>query len=222
MVAPVLDLIDIPLTTWRLNGTFIDQGSIYRQRPSPEVDAAWERVETQTPIPINRQDIIAQGKDPDDSVKWPEEFGFGPDAYIGRIDVFHQIHCLNQLRKHLYFNYDYYYHGEHILYNELHVGHCLHTLLQNLMCTGNVDVYPHFWADAQQNAVPDFSINHKCRDFEAILEWHDKHAVPLDEFGAIEIPEGKSPRIMVHAFKEAFEWYDEEHPDDGDLGTALG
>jgi hypothetical protein len=86
----------------------------------------------------------------------------------------------------------------------------------------SLDVYPHFWADAQENAVPDFNINHKCRDFEAILKWHDEHAVPLDEFGALRIPDSKKPRIMVHAFKEAFEWYDAEHPDDGDLGTAVG
>ncbi|CAN9228071.1 unnamed protein product [Alternaria sp. RS040] len=221
--SPVLEQLDIPLTTWRLNGTFIEMGSIYRGRPSPEVDAAWERVETQTPIPISREDVVAQGKDPEDAVKWPVEFGFGPDAYIGRIDVFHQIHCLNVLRKHLHFNYDYYYAEERMnKYHELHTGHCVHILLQNIMCTGNVDVYPHFWADAQENAVPDFNINHKCRDFEAILKWHDEHAVPLDEFGALRIPDSKKPRIMVHAFKEAFEWYDAEHPDDGDLGTAIG
>jgi hypothetical protein len=93
--APILDFIEIPLRTLRLNGTFIEQDppSIYRLPPSPEVDAAWERIETQTPIPITRQDVINQGRDPDDSAKWPESFGFGPDAYIGRIDVFHQV-CL--------------------------------------------------------------------------------------------------------------------------------
>jgi hypothetical protein len=83
-------------------------------------------------------------------------------------------------------------------------------------------VYPHFWADAQENAVPDFSINHKCRDFEAVLEWHDAHAVSIPEFGAIRIPEGMQPRVMNHAFKEAFEWYDSEHTDDAGRGTAVG
>jgi hypothetical protein len=197
-------------------------GSIYRGRPSPELDAAWERVSSQAPVPVNREDILAQGKDPDDVAKWPEEFGFGPKAYIGGIDVFHQIHCLNVLRKHLHFNYDYYYAGKRMnKHHELHVGHCVHLLLQNIMCTGNVDIYPHFWADAVDNAAPDFDINHKCRDFEAILKWHEDHAVPLDEFNALRIPRGQKPRVMVHAFKEAFEWYD-EHPDDGDLGTAVG
>lgn len=224
--APLFDLIDIPMKTWRLNGTFIelDPPSIYRQPPSPEVDAAWERVETQNPIPITRQDIIDQGRDPDDAVKFPESFGFGPDAYVGRIDVFHQIHCLNRIRKHLYWNFDYYYGGERMnKYHQFHVSHCISTLLQNLMCAGNVDVYSHFWADAQDNAYPDFSINHKCRDFEAILAYHDAHAVPLEDFGKIRKPPGQKARIMSHAFKEAFEWFDDEHPDDGTTdGTAVG
>ena len=212
------------MSTKRLNGTFIEQHpkSIFRQPPSPEVDAAWERVETQTPIPITRQDVLNQGKDPTQAAKWPESFGFGPDAYIGRIDVFHQIHCLNRLRKHLHSNFDYYYGSERMnRYHELHVSHCLYTLLQNLMCAGNVDVYPHFWADAQDNAFPDFSINHKCRDFEAILDWHDKHAVTLEEFGALRRPPGMQPRVMSHEFKEVFEWYDDEHPDDGYVGTEI-
>lgn len=222
--APILDLLDIPLSTWRLNGTFVDDdSSIFRQTPSPEVDAAWRRVETQKPIPISRQAIVDQGRDPSDSAKFPESFGFGPDAYIGRIDVFHQIHCLNRIRMHLAWNIDYYYppgddNNRMTPYHRLHVSHCVSTLLQNLMCNGNVDVYGHFWADAQENAFPDFSMNHRCRDFEAILAWHDEHAVELKAFGAIRRPEGTKPRVMSHDFKEVFEFYDEMHPDDGIKG----
>ena len=79
-------------------------------------------------------------------------------------------------------------------------------------------MYGHFWADAQENAFPDFSMNHRCRDFEAILAWHDEHAVELKAFGAIRRPEGTKPRVMSHDFKEVFEFYDEMHPDDGIKG----
>lgn len=113
---------------------------------------------------------LALGKDPSDTAKFPESFGFGPDAYIGKIDVFHQIHCLNMLRMSLRPNFDYYYGSKfppgvptNKLHN-LHLGHCLHILLENLMCTGNVDIYTHYWMDAQKHAFPDFNINHKCRD----------------------------------------------------------
>lgn len=195
--------------------------SIYRQPPSPEVDAAWARIETQNPIPLTRQDLVNQGKDPDMFAKFPESFGFGPDAFIGRIDVFHQIHCLNRLRMHLYWNVDYYYPDEEMgKYHQLHASHCVYALLQNLMCQGNVDTYGHYWVDMQENAVPDFNINHKCRDFEAILKYHDEIAIPLEKFGALRRPEGAPVRHMTHESKEIFRWFD-NHPDNGEDGTEI-
>ena len=214
----------MPLTTIRMNGTFLEQKpvSIFRQPPSPDVDAAWPRIETQRPIAISRDDVLAQGQDPARAAKFPESFGFGPEAYIGRIDVFHQIHCLNRLRMHLHGNYDYYYANkkENDKYHELHVSHCVYMLLQNLMCTANVDVYTHTWLDAQKNTYLDFSMNHKCRDFDAVLKWHDENSVPLERFRALRRPEGFEAHIMNHDFKEVFQWYD-DHPDDRDLGTEV-
>ncbi|TEY52546.1 hypothetical protein BOTCAL_0255g00110 [Botryotinia calthae] len=223
LISPILDAIDIPLSTWRLNGTFLEREneSIYRKPPSPEVDAAWARIETQNPIPLSRQDLLNQDKDPDMYAKFPESFGFGPDAFIGRIDVFHQIHCLNRLRMHLYWNVEYYYPDEQMgKYHQLHASHCVYALLQNLMCQGNVDTYGHYWVDMQENAVPDFNINHKCRDFEAILEYHDEIAVPLEKFGALRRPLDEPVRHMTHEAKEIFRWFD-NHEDDGQDGIEI-
>ncbi|KAJ5132554.1 hypothetical protein N7448_006712 [Penicillium atrosanguineum] len=223
-IAPLFDDIDIALISTRLNGTFLEQQpvSIFRQPPSPEVDAAWARIESQKPVPISREYILAHDKDPARAAKFPESFGFGEEAYIGRVDVFHQIHCLNRLRMHLKDNYGYYYDDSDTNneYHQLHVSHCVYMLLQNLMCTANVDVYPHTWLDAQKNAFPDFSINHKCRDFGAIMKWHDENSVPIEDFGAIRRPVDFQPHIMNHKFKTIFQWYD-EHPDDGDLGKEI-
>jgi hypothetical protein len=58
-------------------------------------------------------------------------------------------------------------------------------------------VYTHTWLDAQKAAFPDFSMNHKCRDFDAVLRWHDDNSVPLEKFGAIRRPEDFEPHIMV-------------------------
>ncbi|KFY02194.1 hypothetical protein O988_02328 [Pseudogymnoascus sp. VKM F-3808] len=221
--SPILNIIDIPLLTKRMNGTLLETEplSIYRQPPSPEVDAAWNRIQTRNPIPISLSDLLALGKDPSDTAKFPESFGFGPDAYIGKIDVFHQIHCLNMLRMSLRPNFDYYYGSRfppgvptNKLHN-LHLGHCLHILLENLMCSGNVDIYTHYWMDAQKHAFPDFNINHKCRDFDAILAWQEENSIPVEKFATVFAPPGQKVHVMSHEFKEAFEWYDADHPDDG-------
>ena len=58
-------------------------------------------------------------------------------------------------------------------WSDLHKTHlspyCIYLLLHNLMCTAKVDVYTHFWADAQLNAFPEFSLTHKCREFEVLI-----------------------------------------------------
>ncbi|KAL1864375.1 hypothetical protein VTK73DRAFT_5938 [Phialemonium thermophilum] len=223
--SPVLDRIDIPLITKTANGSLLETEprNIFRQPPSPEVDAAWERIQTRDPIPITREDVIRLGKEPDNAAKFPESFGFGPDAYIGKIDVFHQIHCLNTLRKNLRSNFPYYYGRDYPgdtptdRFHDLHVSHCVNALLENLMCAANVDVYTHFWMDAQVHAFPDFYINHKCRDFDAILAFQEQHAVPVERFAEVRAPEGYKVHVMSHEFKEVMHWYD-DHPDDGILG----
>jgi hypothetical protein len=85
-----------------MNATLVDrQHSIWRQEPSDEVDQAWLVVEDPRPFALSRDEVIGLGQDPDKAVKWPENFGFGSNAYAARIDVFHQIHCLDSLRRYV-------------------------------------------------------------------------------------------------------------------------
>jgi hypothetical protein len=68
-----------------------------------------------------------------------------------------------------------------------------------LFSTNHDSVYTHTWLDAQKAAFPDFSMNHKCRDFDTVLRWHDLNSVPLEKFGAIRRPADFEPHIMVSA-----------------------
>ena len=45
------------------------------------------------------------------------------------------------------------------------------------------------WMETQRHPYPDMSINHKRRDFDAILRWRDKRAVNMDKWRAVEEPE---------------------------------
>ncbi|KAK1759778.1 hypothetical protein QBC47DRAFT_338200 [Echria macrotheca] len=213
--SPILDRITIALLTKRMNGTLLDPNpSIYRLPPSPAVDSAWDRIQTRNPIAISRADILRLNKNPSDAARFPSSWGYGPDdGYIAKIDVFHQIHCLNTLRKHLVFNYPYYFppssssSSSSHQFAELHVSHCVETLLENLMCTANVDLYTHFWMDAQEHAFPDFNIDHKCRDFDAVLAFQEEHSVPVEKFAEVRRPEDYEVHVMSHEFKEVLGWY---------------
>jgi hypothetical protein len=96
---PSLELYESALNDilWGMDETT----SIYIQDPNPEVDAAWDYIsaEVGSIITINSDEARRLGRDPASIVKAPEDWGFGNDAFPAQIDVFHEIHCLNMLRK---------------------------------------------------------------------------------------------------------------------------
>ncbi|KAI0151869.1 hypothetical protein GGR57DRAFT_492858 [Xylariaceae sp. FL1272] len=226
MDSPLLDEIDIHLDTKRMDVPLLnhDPPVIYRQAPSTKVDEAWQDLVDSRPVPVTREKVLAMGKDPKQAVQIPPSWGYGDEVYFGRVDVFHQIHCLDALRREAHFEH---YYGRKYPggFNEtdemhrLHLSHCLHLLLQNIMCTANTDVYTHIWTDTVPWAFPDFNINHRCRDFSAIQEWQEKHAIDEDAFLDVKRPEGYPFRVMSHRFKEVHNW-PFFGPDDHDDGTG--
>lgn len=101
-------------------------------------------------------------------------WGAGEDSYMVEVDVFHQIHCLNALRKALITNYDHYWGRrwgwEPPIMFETHLKHCTSMLLQSLMCHSDLEVVTHKWSEAQPWPYPDFGVKKQCRDFKRLLE----------------------------------------------------
>jgi hypothetical protein len=188
-----------------MDATFLpaESNSIFRREPSAEVDAAWDKISTLRPLAIGRKELIKLGYDPEQTAMWPEDLGIGRDKYIARMDVFHQLHCLNTLRKEAYFSH-YYGYGNRTEKQEIHLSHCLHLLLQNLMCTANVDIITHFWTETRSLAWPDFSINHKCRDFDSLLKWQEENSLSIDTFEHTFKPPGTIGHKMSDRLKELF------------------
>ncbi|KAL9611120.1 MAG: hypothetical protein Q9167_004224 [Letrouitia subvulpina] len=202
--SPIFDRIDIPVSTIQFNGSFINQPhTIYRDDPSPLVDAAWDRISLVDTIAVSRADVLRLGKDPTIAAKYPADYGLGPDAYVAEIDVFHQIHCLNALRKEIFF--DYYYSevfpsGKPDDLHRAHTSHCLYTLLQNVMCHADLSTITHNWVQGQIHPFPDFGINKKCRDFEAVLEYQTENHVDFETYKWLRRPEGTKELEMTAEF----------------------
>lgn len=179
--APVLEKLNIPLIDKQFDGRLFNPNEgeppIFLQDPSPDVDAAWMSLTDPYPVlAISGNDLRRLKKDPVTAVRIPEDMGFGNDAYFGRLDVFHQLHCLNAVRKAAY--YDHYHPGEpRSAVFKPHINHCIHMMLQNILCTASTDIVTFQFRENQEGVYSDFDMNHKCRDFKAIKEWAVENAV---------------------------------------------
>ena len=200
MTAPVLDDINIPVTTTTVDGGIArsSKHSIARLTPGPEADAAWHRFEDIKTVVLSESDIVKLGKDPRTAVQFPdEEWHFGDSAYMGQLDVIHQIHCLNQLRKRAFV--DYYPSNSTAEERQkpewywVHLQHCVSILLENLMCNANTEMLTLNWIEETEYPFPDFSVNKQCRDFETLLQWQEERAVDTEKIRQMKKPttEGK-------------------------------
>ena len=107
--------------------------------------------------------MIKLGKDPQTAAQFPDEdWHLGDSAYMGQLDVIHQIHCLNQLRFRAFA--DYYPSNKTAEerkrpeWSWVHLQHCVSILLENLMCQANTEILTLNWIEEADYPFPDFSV----------------------------------------------------------------
>ncbi|EHK49327.1 hypothetical protein TRIATDRAFT_49480 [Trichoderma atroviride IMI 206040] len=183
--SPLVRDVAIQYDGKEFNGSFMNE-NIYRQVGSPEVDKAWEDlgVNYRAGV-ISYEDGLASGLEAS-FVQRAKKYGGG---FLVNVEGMHHLHCLNLVRKALYFNYDRYKElGEHAFLNEedilrRHITHCLDTVRQVLICNVDTGVLGQVWINPKEpTAFPDFRTKHTCKNYEDIRKWA-KHlqAPPLDQ-----------------------------------------
>ncbi|KAL8832369.1 MAG: hypothetical protein Q9170_004905 [Blastenia crenularia] len=172
-IAPALKDIDPSYRRTLFNGS-LQYPSIYRGDPSPDLDAAWDELDHVGMMSITKEDILRIGKTTD-SVKIPPQFGGG---YMASLEVNHQLHCINFLRKSLSPEY-YARSSPHASIEftdppkmlQIHQRHCVEMLRQFVMCHADVGVVTYKWVAGRSRPYPDFNTWHQCRDFQEVLQW---------------------------------------------------
>jgi hypothetical protein len=101
----------------------------------------------------------------------------GTGTAIVGLDVFHQLHCLNALRKNLRPDY---YAGKadaskvkDVAVGIEHLDHCVESLRQSLIC--NADISPVRWELTEKKEWATTTTDHICRDWDRITEWAAAH-----------------------------------------------
>ncbi len=51
----------------------------------------------------------------------------------------------------------------------------------NLLCQADAGIIPFKWLDGYNRPFPDFSTPHKCRNYNAILDWATERQAPVPE-----------------------------------------
>ncbi|KAF2114793.1 hypothetical protein BDV96DRAFT_660120 [Lophiotrema nucula] len=160
------------------------KSNVFRQDAGPDVDAAWKSLGADYHAARIPQNQAARSGLAADQVKIKQQYGGG---YPAHVEGLHHLHCLNLLRKSLAWNFNHYQkEGLGPFKNDpaivkYHVTHCLDILRQQLMCTVDVGVLGQVWYQPPSKppqAFVDFNTVHKCRNFDAIRDWAEKHQLP--------------------------------------------
>ena len=93
------------------------------------------------------------------------------------IDVFHQLHCLDNMRRAIF--PEYYGNLNHHFRNstfpfEDHTAHCQYVLMKALTCHADAEMTTFNKIQGYLGPFQDFSLDRKCRDFDALLKFKDE------------------------------------------------
>ncbi|KAM3511387.1 hypothetical protein MY11210_004996 [Beauveria gryllotalpidicola] len=151
--------IDFAPFEQRFNGSLFKR-SPYSGPPSPEMDKTWGRfteMGSSMLVKIDEDDARASTSySLETAVHLEETQNIG---YMASLGFFHQIHCLNMLRKFIYL--DYYKEKTPGWFSQPylrgHADHCVDMLREAIMCHGDTTLIVYHWVDGYSDPVPDFS-----------------------------------------------------------------
>lgn len=96
-------------------------------------------------------------------------------GYLVTLDVFHTLHCVNQVRK---FYYSDYYHNPNPIEDQRdHFDHCIDLLRQTVMCHGDISLHTYTWKDDYRWPWPTMETTHQCRNWDKLMEWSKNHSL---------------------------------------------
>ncbi|KAF7191497.1 hypothetical protein HII31_06999 [Pseudocercospora fuligena] len=210
LYSPILTDIELDLHTVTFNGSLFpgSDPSPWRQLPGPVSDAAWAEFESIHTLVLTREEILRMGKDPALVAKYSDSYWhLGDDAYIGALDVFHQVHCLNTIRHKVFENYN--QTSTRVSEDKMHwihLQHCVDMLMQHLLCTADTGMLTYKWMKGAENPHPDMSVNRKCKDWRQLVEYRDARKVDPSMYLEYERPddavEGEWPEEYLEYLRE--------------------
>ncbi|KAK7044215.1 hypothetical protein VNI00_007937 [Paramarasmius palmivorus] len=162
LYSPALEVVEPQIKVFHVG--FPGDLSPFQIPSSPELDEAWEDLYQFGISKITKdQAMLLPNK------TWP--IPGDEEHYVAELDVFHNLHCLNMVRKALD---PAYYTDWNIAENKesaKHVSHCLDWVRQSIMCHADTSVIVWQWEDWANETIVKGDVAHTCRNFEKIRDW---------------------------------------------------
>ncbi|KAI1116760.1 hypothetical protein F5Y14DRAFT_32369 [Nemania sp. NC0429] len=172
--SPANDVLDYQLD--QIDGIGAYGPSSYAGPPSPEQDAAWDKLVRPSFFRASREDMEHAGESIDDAVK------IADGGYVAELGVYHELHCLRHLRFYLYRNH--YYPNltsSQEEYLHVHLDHCLESLRKAVMCHANTGLYSFKWhGDDGPRASVKSNAKSVCVKWDAIQDWSYSRTLPYN------------------------------------------
>ncbi|OJJ69570.1 hypothetical protein ASPBRDRAFT_45903 [Aspergillus brasiliensis CBS 101740] len=162
--SPAAEVVQYRKENWDLS---VDRTTPYTKvPPDGTVDYEWDQISMGGKIGFLR----IQKEDLDKIGETSVELADGSGYMVG-LEVFHQLHCLNYIRKFLYNStYNIREEDENVSPDD-HIPHCIDSIRLSLQCQADLTLIPFKWVSGYLEPWPDFHTTHQCKNFEKIREW---------------------------------------------------
>ncbi|KAI1741389.1 hypothetical protein F4680DRAFT_447299 [Xylaria scruposa] len=141
--------------------------SVYSGPPSEEQEDAWDRLITPAYLNASRDELTRAGESFENVI---ELVGGG---YVVSLAVYHELHCLRNLR--LYLFQDRYYPNLTETQHQFlkgHLDHCLEVLRMSIMCQGNTVLNSYGWdTEAIDKPMTKSNSRSVCAKWSSIEDW---------------------------------------------------
>ncbi|KAI1800518.1 hypothetical protein F4811DRAFT_26099 [Daldinia bambusicola] len=144
--------------------------------PTAEKDKAWDHLIKPAYFNATIQELERAGESLENVTRL---IGGG---YLASIGVFHELHCVRQLRFYIYKERYYPNLSESDeKYLQIHLDHCIEALRETVMCNGNTALISFYW-DNPNSSQPAAQSNARseCAQWDSIERWGYSRMVPTN------------------------------------------
>ncbi|KAI9666121.1 MAG: hypothetical protein M1821_004056 [Bathelium mastoideum] len=136
------------------------------------VDSAWEDLLEPSFARASRDELILGHEDPDTSLRLDEGQG-----YMALFGVYHTLHCLRELRNHLYRGQH-----NHTIPPEWHLDHCIDTLRDFVMCNVDTTMWTFHYKDENDSTIYEKAdAMRQCVIWDKFEEFAKSRALPKEK-----------------------------------------